>query len=122
MCERQPQLDFYFMENHYSELYLFTKPRAEHFLTTAGTDDSLLRREQGAGFISALRDYEKCKSYVLDFLDLPMSRAEPDRQIRTHSCFSFCKNGDDPRFKGDDRPECISLEPALRDQLVCIYP
>ena len=23
---------------------------------------------------------------------------------------------------GDDRPECISLDPGLRDQLVCLYP
>ena len=23
---------------------------------------------------------------------------------------------------GDDRPDCISLEPGLRDQLICLYP
>lgn len=23
---------------------------------------------------------------------------------------------------GDDRPDCIELDPAFRDQLVCLYP
>jgi len=51
-----------------------------------------------------------------------MSKSEPDRQIRSHTCFSFCKNGDDPNFIGDDRKDCIGLAPEDRDQLVCLYP
>lgn len=51
-----------------------------------------------------------------------MVKDEPNRQIRTHSCFSYCRNGEDRNFKGDDRPECIEVEPAKRDQLICLYP
>ena len=71
---------------------------------------------------AALSDYERCKSYILDFRHYKMSKAEPDRQVRTHSCFSYCRNGEDPNFLGDDRPECIDVEPELRDQLICLYP
>ena len=71
---------------------------------------------------NALGDYETCKSYVTDYKDYPMSLVEPDRQIRTHTCFSYCRNGVDPNFMGDDRPDCIGLEPEERDQLVCLYP
>ena len=71
---------------------------------------------------SALGDYEKCKSYILDFKDYPMVLDEPRRQIRTHSCFSYCRNGEDPNFMGDDRPECIELDPVERDRLICLYP
>jgi len=51
-----------------------------------------------------------------------MSKDEPERQIRTHTCFSYCRNGEDPNFMGDDRPDCISVEPQYRDQIVCLYP
>ena len=71
---------------------------------------------------SALSDYETCKSYIMDYKEYAMSAYEPQRQIRTHTCFSYCRNGEDPNFMGDDRPDCIELEPYLRDQLVCLYP
>ena len=58
----------------------------------------------------------------MDYKDYAMSSSEPQRQIRAHTCFSYCRNGEDPNFMGDDRPDCIELEPWLRDQLVCIYP
>ena len=64
---------------------------------------------------NALKDYETCKSHVLDYKNYASSLADTDRQIRTHSCFSYCKNGDDANFMGDDRPDCISLEPSMRD-------
>ena len=64
-----------------------------------------------------------CKGYILDYKDYPMSLAEPYRQIRTHTCFSYCKTGNDKDFLGDDREECISIEdPAERDKLICLYP
>ena len=59
----------------------------------------------------ALADYELCKSYILDFREYKFSAQEPDRQIRTHSCFSYCRNGYDPNFLGDDRPDCIDIDP-----------
>ena len=74
-------------------------------------------------YLNALSDYEKCKGYILDYKEYPMSLAEPHRQIRTHTCFSFCKTGNDKDFLGDDRPECISIEkPEDRDKIVCLYP
>ena len=51
-----------------------------------------------------------------------MVLSDTKRQIRTHSCFSYCRNGEDPDFMGDDRPECIELKPEERDQLLCLYP
>ncbi len=51
-----------------------------------------------------------------------MSLVEPKRQIRTHSCFSYCRKGEDSNFMGDDRPNCIDLDPKERDQLICLYP
>lgn len=58
----------------------------------------------------ALVNYETCKGYILDSLFYPMSAAEPSRQIRTHTCFSYCKTGNDQDFLGDDRPNCIDIE------------
>lgn len=52
-----------------------------------------------------------------------MSAAEPNRQIRTHTCFSYCKTGNDRDFLGDDRPDCIDIQkPEERDKIVCLYP
>ncbi len=42
--------------------------------------------------------------------------------MRTHTCFSYCLNGDDPAVLGEDRPECVDLAPALRDQILCVMP
>jgi hypothetical protein len=89
-------------------LYLFSRPQSEDYDLES--------------WETALGDYNQCKSYILDFEGFQMSLSEPDRQVRTHSCFGVCRNGEDPNFKGDDRPECIELEPILRDQLVCLYP
>mmetsp|Transcript_8182 Transcript_8182/g.9877 ORF Transcript_8182/g.9877 Transcript_8182/m.9877 type:complete len:160 (-) Transcript_8182:2430-2909(-) len=109
-------MDFYFKWNHYSDMYLFSRPAPEDFgvMPLAGKDLT--------SWQSALRDYETCKSYILDFKDYPMALAEPKRQIRTHSCFSYCRNGEDPNFMGDDRPDCIELQPQERDRLICLYP
>ena len=96
------------MNNHYSDLYLFSRPQPEDYDLES--------------WQTALGDYDQCKSYILDFEGYQMSLLEPKRQVRTHSCFSYCRNGADPNFKGDDRPECIELDPLLRDQLVCLYP
>lgn len=109
-------MNFYFKWNHYTEMYLFTKPEQEEFGVKPLTGKNL------ESYVSAVSDYEKCKSYVTDFRTYPMSLAEPFRQIRTHSCFSYCRNGEDPSFMGDDRPDCIQLEPKERDKLLCLYP
>ena len=102
--------------NHYSDVYLFSRPTPEEYGAMP------LKGKDLTSWENALSDYEICKSYVTDYKHYPMSRDEPDRQIRTHSCFSYCRNGDDPSFMGDDRPNCIELEPQFRDQLVCLYP
>ena len=38
------------------------------------------------------------------------------------SCFSYCRNGEELEFLGDDRPNCIDLKPSDRDQIICLYP
>lgn len=115
-CERQDQLDFYFKNNHYSETYLFSRPMPADYGSTPLGGKNL------ESWQHALKDYERCKSYILDYRTYKMVKDEPSRQTRTHSCFSYCRNGEDPNFKGDDRPECIEVAPALRDQLICLYP
>ena len=115
-CEKQDQLNFYFKQNHYTDLYLFSRPSPNEYGTMP------LEGRSKESWQSALSDYETCKSYIMDYKDYAMSAYEPQRQIRTHTCFSYCRNGEDPNFMGDDRPDCIELEPWLRDQLVCLYP
>ena len=108
-CERQDQMNFYFKWNHYSEMYLFSKPKPELYGEKPLTGNDL------EAYLSATKDYDQCKNYIMDFKSYEMSLAEPFRQIRTHSCFSYCRNGEDPNFMGDDRPDCIELEPEKRD-------
>ena len=115
-CANQDEMDFYFKWNHYSDMYLYSRPAQKDFGPLPLADKDL------DSWKSALDDYNRCKSYILDFKEYPMSLAEPKRQIRTHSCFSYCRNGEDPNFLGDDRPECIELEPEERDRLLCLYP
>lgn len=108
-CERQDQLDFYFLNNHYSETYLFSRPQADEFGSMPLAGKNL------ESWKFALADYERCKSYILDYRGYKMAKDDPQRQTRTHSCFSYCRNGEDRNFKGDDRPECIEVEPSQRD-------
>ena len=115
-CQKEDKFNFYFKHNHYSDMYLFSRPTPEEYGPQPLEGMDLVSWE------NALSDYETCKSYVTDYRHYHMSRAEPDRQIRTHSCFSYCRNGEDPSFMGDDRPDCIGIEPQYRDQLVCLYP
>ena len=72
-CERQDKMNFFFKWNHYTEMYLFTKPEQEEFGERPLTGKSL------ESYVSAVSDYEKCKSYVTDFRVYPMSLAEPFR-------------------------------------------
>lgn len=51
-----------------------------------------------------------------------MSRFDSSRQIRTHSCFSYCTNGKDDAVLGEDRLECVDLRPSERDQILCVMP
>jgi hypothetical protein len=71
---------------------------------------------------AAVKNYEKCKSYILENPKYPNARFDSSRQIRTHSCFSYCTNGKDNSVLGEDRRECVDLAPPLRDQIVCIMP
>lgn len=50
------------------------------------------------------------------------ARSDPTRQVRTHTCFSYCTNGQDPAVLGDDRPDCVDLPPSERDQIICVNP
>ena len=61
------------MQNHYSELYLFSRPVPETYgkQPLKGTDLDLWN--------SALADYERCKSYILDFETYAMSLSDPKR-------------------------------------------
>jgi len=71
--------------------------------------------EELAAWTNTLNDYNKCKSHILDWQEYEMALMEPKRQIRTHSCFSYCRNGDDANFMGDERPDCIAIDPKERD-------
>lgn len=52
-----------------------------------------------------------------------MSASQPNRQVRTHTCFSYCKTGNDKDFLGDDRKDCIKIQkPEDRDKIICLYP
>ena len=110
-------------------MYLYTRPKEPKFIKELALNEEiedlnvdLRNSEELKAWKSTLDDYNQCKSYILDWQDYPMSLVEPKRQIRTHSCFSYCRNGDDSNFMGDDRPDCIALEPEERDQLICLYP
>ena len=52
----------------------------------------------------------------------PMSGSDPLRQARVHTCFSYCSNGVEAYFSGDDRPNCVDLIPSERTSLICLYP
>ena len=54
--------------------------------------------------------------------DFPIAKNSVNRQIRVQSCFSYCRNGEELEFLGDDRPNCIDLKPSERDQIICLYP
>lgn len=106
-------MNFYYNMNKYESFYLFTKPEVTDFM------EGLDRQED---FEGALSDYETCKGYILDNPLFEYVSNDPKRQIRTHSCFSYCANGADDNFKGDDRSECVDLPPSERDQIICLYP
>ena len=124
-CEYQENLNFYYKWNHYHNLYMYRRPTKNDFIRRIDSQGNSLETPviDEVDYLAALDDYEMCKGYILDYQVYPMSAAEPNRQIRTHTCFSYCKTGNDKDFLGDDRPECISIEkPEDRDKIVCIYP
>jgi len=104
-CKRQDD-SFYYGHNLYKDTYLFSRP------------DPIV---WGA---EALQDYEQCKSYILQNPKYETARSDTglNRQVRTHTCFSFCASGEDKFILGDDRPQCVDLKPSERDQIVCLYP
>ena len=106
-------MNFYYNMNQYESFYLYSKPKLDDF--NEATDRML-------DFENALIDYEVCKGYILDNPLFPFAAVEPKRQIRTHSCFSYCSNGKDESFLGDDRLDCVDLPPEERDQIICLYP
>jgi len=85
-CKQQPDA-FYYGHNFYNNTYLFSRP------------DPLV---WGA---EALQDYEQCKSYILKNPEYETARSDTGlgRQVRTHTCFSFCASGEDEYMLGDDR-------------------
>ena len=103
-CQEIPNLDFYYGNNNYNRGYLFSRP------------------ESVKNGVEAVQDYEKCKSYIVENPLFEKANNSTRRQIRTHSCFSFCKNGIDYAFRGDNRPQCVDILPIQRDQIICIYP
>ena len=101
-CAERPEFDFYYKYNHFDKLYLFKRPDPRK--------------------PAALKVYEQCKSYIIDNENLPIANNSPNRQIRTHTCFLYCRYGEELEFLGDDRPNCITLPPSERDQIICLYP
>lgn len=87
----------YYNRNQYDNFFLFSRP------------DLVANGE------SAVKNYERCKSYILDNPSYPKVRNDATRQVRTHTCFSYCTNGEDSSVLGDDRSECVDLDPLERD-------
>jgi len=69
-------------------------------------------------------DYDKCKGYIQQNSQYPVARGDryQERQIRTHTCFTYCANGEDNNFLGDERQHCVDMPPHLRDSILCLYP
>lgn len=61
------------MMNHYSDVYLFSRPTPEEYGAMP------LKGKDLTSWENALSDYEICKSYVTDYKHYPMSRDEPNR-------------------------------------------
>ena len=85
-CQELSQLDFWYNNNQYDKAYIFTRPNA----TVNG--------------IKGQKIYDTCKGYINLNENYSKSRSDPNRQIRVHTCFSYCSNGKDYSFRGDDRP------------------
>ena len=101
-CKHLSYMHFIYNGNKYDKLYLFSRPN----ITLGQTH---------------LDVYEQCKSYVSDNLLYPYI-TNTRRQARLHTCFSYCRNGDDDAMIGDDRANCIDLKPEERDKIICLYP
>lgn len=103
-CQPLDWVDIFYNRNQYNNFFLFSRP------------DLAIHGQ------TAVKNYERCKSYILDNPSYPMVRNELSRQVRTHTCFSYCTNGEDAAVLGDDRAECVDLEPLERDQIICVAP
>lgn len=97
-------MDFKYNGNRYTDLYLFSVPNSSYY--------------NSATNIAA---YEQCKGYISSNEDYPLI-LDSERQARIHTCFSYCKNGDDENFLGDDRPNCVDVDVDERDKIMCLYP
>ena len=95
---------FQYYQNRYDHFYLFKRPDPEDF----GND--------------ALANFNKCVSYVGENENYPITGKDDHRQARIHTCFSYCRNGQEAHFAGDDRPVCVDLIPSERTSLICLYP
>lgn len=96
-CKDLGRVSFFYNHNQYDSLYIFSRP------------------DQQTNGAQAVEDYETCKSYILSNPEYAMANSNPRRQIRTHTCFSYCANGEDYSFLGDDRPQCVDIPPSERD-------
>ena len=122
-CVKKEGLDFYFKKNYYNDLYVYPRPLQSDFVKAkVGTQQYI--DQQTVFNNTLLKDFKQCEGYILDYQGYKNSLAEPERQTRTHTCFSYCRNGEDANFIGDERPDCISLNNSTvpRDQMVCLYP
>lgn len=96
-CQPLDWIDMYYSRNRYNNFFLFSRP------------DLVQNGEH------AVKSYEQCKSHILENPKFPQVRHDPTRQVRTHTCFSFCTNGEDSAVLGEDRAECVDLPPLYRD-------
>lgn len=95
---------FSFYNNDYERFYLYKRPEPALY----GQD--------------ALEEFEECVNYVGDNIGYPLTKADHTRQARLHTCFSYCSNGVEAFFSGDDRPNCVDLIPSERTSLICLFP
>ena len=95
---------FSYHNNEYDKFFLYKRPEPALY----GED--------------ALKEFDQCVGYVADNINYPMAKAEHTRQARLHTCFSYCSNGVEAFFSGDDRPNCVELIPSERTSLICLFP
>lgn len=103
-CQEMPRMDFEYYNNKYDRFYLYKRP------------DPVLHGE------TALKNFNECVAYVGLNQDTPISKSDPNRSARLHTCFNYCRNGAESFFAGDTRPNCVDLHPSERTSLVCLYP
>lgn len=99
-----PLMHFSYHNNDYERFYLYKRP------------DATLHKQ------TDIDNFNTCVGFVSSNDGYPMASEDTTRQVRLHTCFSYCRNGNEAWFQGDDRPNCVDLVPSERTSLICLYP